>query len=122
MSSLEASRHVDLIIHLQYPDQLHVAVRHGLLQRKGSGVVRRVVERPRQSDRDAFGREACERAVQVIGAKALVEALHDISCLAHLHPSRLIGSTFEFASSGSRVMPRLASRLSSTTTSWPHCA
>jgi hypothetical protein len=84
MSSLEASRHVDLVIDLKCPDQLHVAVRHGLLQRKSSGAVRRVVERPRQSDSDAFGCEAREGPIQVVGAEALVEALHDIPCFAHM--------------------------------------
>ena len=94
MSSLEASRQADLIIHLKCPDQLHVAVRHGLLQRNGSGALGRVVERPRQSDRDASGCEAGERPVQVVGAEALLEALHDISCFAHMYRFRLVGPTF----------------------------
>jgi hypothetical protein len=33
-----------------------------------------------------------KRAVQVVGAEALVEALHDISCLARMYRSRLVAA------------------------------
>jgi hypothetical protein len=92
VSSLEASSHIDLIVHLKYPYQLHVAVRNGLLlaqgQRRGAPscraaqTIRPQCIRARSTRRRRPGR----------WRRSARRSLHDISCLAHTYRSCLVGS------------------------------